>query len=84
MITKKLKTTIVATVMLVLGVFLFVMFILGFLEESKFGIALAGLGTFGAMIIGYFADDEKKRSTLQKRGTVDPDPLSGPRDTRGR
>jgi len=54
------KTTVTAVVMGVVGLGLTAAYIFGKIETAGFATSLAAVGTFGGVIIGILAKDDKK------------------------
>lgn len=75
---KGLKTTIVASIMGLLGVTLFVLWFMDTIDNGKFTMGLAGIGTFGGTILGILTKDASASHSHDVQSTVNPDPPTPP------
>lgn len=60
---KGIKTSIVAFVVLALGVATVAAFILDKIDSEKFSLIMGSLGVMGTFVIGYFAKDQTASHT---------------------
>ena len=57
------KTTIIAIIGILIGIAIFIFFFLGKIDRDDLTIAIAGLGTFIATIVGLISKDQDQTHT---------------------
>ena len=69
---KGIRTTIVASICLVLGITVFVLWFLKKLDNAQLALGLASIGTFGTTVGLFFAKDSNKSHSITS-GHPNPD-----------
>ena len=68
---KGIKTTIVAVVVLLLGICSVVALILDKIDKDEFTVIMSSIGVLGMTVIGYLAKDQDKTHTTDPIVTAD-------------